>query len=191
MRKNNFLINLHYFLPKSLVNGPGLRAVVWVQGCPRRCPGCFNPEAQPFVTRELVTVDQLFERIISLKGIDGVTFSGGEPFSQSAPLAELSKRLRERGLTIVCYTGFTLSELKRAQNPDWENFLAQIDLLIDGPYIESLRVNEPYRGSANQKFHFLSGRIRPEEVEKGPLLEIFLGSDGQIIETGFPGNLVK
>ena len=99
------LLNLHEFIPRSRANGPGERAVVWVQGCPRKCPGCFNPATQAFVDRELVSVDELESQILAQEGIDGVTFSGGEPFAQAGQLAELAKRLQERGLTVVCTPG--------------------------------------------------------------------------------------
>jgi len=181
------LINLHEFVPRSRANGPGERAVVWVQGCPRRCPGCFNPETLPFVDRKWTSVDDLENQILAIKGIDGVTFSGGEPFAYAAALAELAKRLRERGLSVVCYTGYTLEQLRTGNRDDWNALLEQIDLLIDGPFIQELRCREPYRGSANQIIHFLSGRIRPEEVHgQSQTAEFTLGTGGDIQQTGFP-----
>lgn len=181
------LINLHDFVPRSRANGPGERAVVWVQGCPRKCPGCFNPDTQPFVNRKLVTVDELESRILAQENIDGVTFSGGEPFAQAETLAELARRLRRCGLTVVCYTGYTLEQLKAGNREDWSALLEQVDLLIDGPFIESERCHEPYRGSGNQKLYFLSDRIHPHEVEEGnQTAEFTLSVDGQVIQTGFP-----
>ncbi len=179
-------INLHDFVPRSRANGPGDRAVIWVQGCPRKCPGCFNPDTQVFVDRELVNVDYLESRVLAQEGIDGVTFSGGEPFAQAEALAELAKRLRKRGLTVVCYTGYTLEELRAGNRDDWNALLGQVDLLIDGPFIESEWCHEPYRGSANQNIHFLSDQIRPEEVRGDQTAEFTLGRDGKIFETGFP-----
>lgn len=181
------LINLHNFVPRSHANGPGERAVVWVQGCPRRCPGCFNPDTLPFVIRELVSVEELESRIATIQGIDGVTFSGGEPFEQAEVLAELAKRLRERGLTVVCYTGYTLKQLKAGNRKDWNDLLEQVDLLIDGPFIQELRCHEPYRGSANQILHLLTDRIRSEEVHgQSQTAEFTLGTGGDIQQTGFP-----
>lgn len=180
------LINLHDFIPRSRANGPGERAVVWVQGCPRRCPGCFNPDTLPFVTKQLVAVEELESRILAQKGIDGVTFSGGEPFAQAQTLAELAKKLHEHRLTVVCYTGYTLKQLKASNRNDWNALLSEVDLLIDGPFIEQRFCHEPYRGSANQVIHFLSGRIRPEEVHGSQTAEFTLGTDGDIQQTGFP-----
>ena len=79
------------FLARSEVNGPGIRAVVWVQGCPFRCEGCFNERFLPFSPAQQVSVSELAGTILSLPGIDGVTFSGGEPFAQAGPLAELGE----------------------------------------------------------------------------------------------------
>lgn len=181
------LINLHNFVPRSRANGPGERAVVWVQGCPRRCPGCFNPDTLPFVDREWVTIDELESRILAQEGIDGVTFSGGEPFSQAATLAELAKKLHEHGLTVVCYTGYTLRQLKVGNRSDWNALLSEVDLLIDGPFIQELRCHEPYRGSANQIPHLLTNRIQLEEVHgQSQTAEFTLGAGGDIQQTGFP-----
>lgn len=182
-------LNLHKFVPRSRANGPGERAVIWVQGCPRRCPGCFNSDAQKFIPRKVMTVDELEAKILACKGIDGVTFSGGEPFTltNAESLAELAKRLHEHGLTVVCYTGYLLEEIIVGNRNDWNALLEQVDLLIDGPFIQEQRCAEPYRGSANQKLHFLTGRIRPEEVYgEHQTAEFNLGADGTVLQTGFP-----
>lgn len=180
-------INIHNFIPRSRANGPGERAVVWVQGCPRKCPGCFNPNSQLFVTKDLVGVDDLKSRISAIKGVDGVTFSGGEPFAQAEALAGLAKQLQKCGLTVVCYTGYTFEELRAGNRKDWNALLEQVDLLIDEPFIQAERCSDPYRGSKNQKLHFLSDRIKSEEVSgQLQIAEFNLGAEGQITETGFP-----
>lgn len=181
------LVNLHDFVPRSRANGPGERAVVWVQGCPRRCPGCFNPDTQAFVNRELVSVNELESRILAQENIDGVTFSGGEPFEQASALAELARRLQECGLTVVCYTGYTIEQLWAGNREDWNALLSEVDLLIDGPFIESERCHEPFRGSENQNIIYLSGRISPENVEEAhQSAELTLSLDGSLMATGFP-----
>jgi len=180
-------VNLYDFLPCCQANGPGERAVIWVQGCSRRCPGCFNPEAQTFSAVAVAAVDELFSRITAVAGIRGTTFSGGEPFSQAGALAELAKRLQERKLDVVCFTGYTLKQLQRANRSDWNGLLEQVDLLIDGPFVQELRCFEPLRGSSNQKLHFLSGRILPAEVlGNAQKTEVILGLDGNISQSGFP-----
>src|SRR5512145_3007396 len=129
------VLNLAGFLPRSAVNGPGTRAVVWVRGCPFRCEGCFN---EPFQSPSPVTPfspDVLSATILSLPAIDGVTFSGGEPFEQAGPLAVLGQRLRGAGLNIVTYTGYTPEQLATGDDPAWPALLAATDLLVAGPYI--------------------------------------------------------
>ncbi|MFH1030064.1 MAG: anaerobic ribonucleoside-triphosphate reductase activating protein [bacterium] len=186
LKKGALKINLHNFIPQSRANGPGERAVVWVQGCSRNCPGCFNPKTHSFAEKEIISVEELENRITAIQKIDGVTFSGGEPFEQASALAELAKRLREKGMTVVCYTGYTFEELRKENRDDWNRLLEQVDLLIDGPFVQSKRNNEPNRGSSNQKIYFLSGRIQPEEISGARRIETFLDSSGQITTTGFP-----
>ncbi len=102
-------LNVAHWEPRSVVNGPGERFVLWLQGCPLRCPGCLNPELQPFVPRHRLTIAQVEALVASASGVEGVTFTGGEPLAQAAALAPLAQRLRRRGLTVMAYTGFTLA----------------------------------------------------------------------------------
>ena len=186
------MLNLAGFLPRSEVNGPGSRAVVWVQGCPIRCRGCFNEAYWPFYPVNLVTVNELATRITALPDIDGVTFSGGEPFAQAGALALLGDRVKEAGLTLVIYTGFTHNQLVRSHRPSWIHLMGITDLLIAGPYIESLACTGMYRGSSNQQVLPLSGRIRPVSPghyapeEQGGRVEFTIGVDGSITTSGFP-----
>jgi len=184
-------LHLHNFVPRSRANGPGERAVVWVQGCPRRCPGCWNPDSLAFDRRNETSVSELVSRICAIDGLAGVTFSGGEPFSHAAPLAELARQLRIRlgdGFSVVCFSGHTLEQIQKGaeKRPELGQLLGEVDLLVDGAYVESLRsIGEPLRGSSNQKLHFLSGRIRPEEVIPS-CAEFTLGADGGVTQTGYP-----
>jgi len=168
------LLNIAAWQAHSLVNGPGRRFVLWLQGCPLLCPGCFNQEFLPFVERHRINIEDIAARILATSDIEGVTFSGGEPTVQSQGLALLSERLRARGLTVVSYSGYTLETL-RARNDPWiERFLSCLDILIDGPYVREQAANLLWRGSRNQRLHFLSdvyGHLadqadyRPAEVE--------------------------
>lgn len=182
---------LHNFVPRSRANGPGERAVVWVQGCPRRCPGCWNPDSLAFDQRNPTPVEEIVEKICAVHRLDGVTFSGGEPFSQAAPLAELARELRLRlgeSFTVICFSGYTLEQIRSGagKHPERADLLQEIDLLVDGAYVESLRsIGEPLRGSSNQKLHFLSGRIRPDEINPSTA-EFTLGADGVVTQTGYP-----
>jgi len=185
-------LNLAGFLPRSEVNGPGSRAVVWVQGCPIRCRGCFNDAYWPFSPAHIVTIDELASRITGIPDINGVTFSGGEPFAQAGALALLGDRVKEAGLTLVTYTGFTTDQLARGHHPSWYHLLSITDLLIAGPYIDSLACTGIYRGSSNQQVIPISGRIGPVSGERsGPerrdsRVEFTIGMDGSITTSGFP-----
>lgn len=186
------LINLAAFLPVSCSNGPGRRAVVWVQGCERSCPGCFNPDMQPFRENQLVAVQTLAERILAVRGIEGVTLSGGEPFAQAASLAELAERLQAAGLTVVIFTGYTFAELTAAAQPAWQRLLAAADLLVAGPYRQELSSRQYLLGSANQQLVFLTGKLRQHPditADQGQTLEVIVDGAGNLTITGLAGRL--
>jgi anaerobic ribonucleoside-triphosphate reductase activating protein len=183
-------INLFHLEPFSQANGPGKRSVVWVQGCSFQCPGCANQHLWPFIDRELISVEALFKRIMEGAGqIEGVTFSGGEPFLQAKPLAELAAKLKSAGLSIVCFTGFKFEDLESPQAPAGSGeFLDSIDLLIDGKFEEAKKTdNLPLCGSANQVLHFLSDRHKISDVISCPKSEVRITDDGTM-ETGFGDN---
>ena len=183
---NGSLLNIAAFLPVSYSNGPGRRAVVWVQGCSRNCYGCFNQEMRPFINKELIAVQELAERILAIEDIEGVTFSGGEPFEQAKPLAELAERLANRGLTIVIFTGYTAPELADGNNPDWQRLLAAADLLVAGPYEQDLPAQDYLRTSANQQLLFVSDRLKQHpDISRGQTAEIIVDTTGRVIVTGF------
>jgi anaerobic ribonucleoside-triphosphate reductase activating protein len=148
--------------------GPGRRWALWVQGCPLRCAACCNPEMlperAPSGRDELVPVDDLAREALETPGIEGVSFLGGEPFAQAAPLAALAKRVRAAGLSVMVFTGFTLAELEQRQ--DASALLRVTDLLVDGRYDrtqpDTLR---RWIGSQNQVLHFLSDRYRPDDPQ--------------------------
>jgi anaerobic ribonucleoside-triphosphate reductase activating protein len=182
-------VNLAGFLPRSTVNGPGIRAVIWVQGCPIRCEGCFNPDFWSFSPNNQVPVHQLAERVITLKNIDGVTFSGGEPFAQADALAELGTLVQEADLSVVTYTGFSYDQILRKKRLSWQHLLSVTDILVAGPYIPSLDCKKPFIGSSNQELICLTGKIalHPEESKDGTEdIEFTVSCDGNIIATGFP-----
>ena len=185
------VLNLAGFLPRSEVNGPGIRAVVWVQGCPFRCRGCFNERFQSFSPAMVIPVDRLAGTILALPGIDGVTFSGGEPFAQAGPLAALGEQLRRAGLTIVTYTGYTDEQLAEGDDPAWPALLAITDLLITGPYVAELAAADPLTGSSNQQVIPLGTKIPVSQKGAHPDVsrsrtEFTIAPDGSITTTGFP-----
>ena len=188
-------INLAGFLARSSVNGPGIRSVVWVQGCPIHCEGCFNPQFLPFTHALQVTPSTLADRICAQEPINGVTFSGGEPFSQADALGDLGERLQRSGLSIVTFTGFTPERVLTSTRPAWQRLLGVTDILIAGPYIPSLKCNTPWIGSSNQKIIPITSTITmPESYPPFPghAAEFTIYPDGTLTATGFPeGPFVK
>jgi anaerobic ribonucleoside-triphosphate reductase activating protein len=183
------LINLHSLLQRSTENGPGTRAVLWVQGCTLACPGCFNPDTHAMAPRTLITVADLAENIGQISGIEGITISGGEPFLQADALAELGRLVRRQNRGIVIFSGFTFDQLARAKNPRWDALLACIDLLIAGPFMQERACQLPLRGSSNQTLHFLTDRYasyRKTLETSAHGVEVLIDRSGQIVVTGFP-----
>lgn len=137
----------------SIVDGPGLRFTVFVQGCPHNCPGCHNPQTHAFDGGTLVEKEQILERIKGNPLLDGVTFSGGEPFCQAKALAALGREIRKLGLNIMTYSGYTFEQLYARRDEEGIGELLEVtDWLVDGPYIEALRSLElQFRGSSNQR----------------------------------------
>jgi len=173
-------VNMTAFMERSAADGPGTRYVIWVQGCPFRCPGCANPDMQPFVEKKLVPAQELTQRILAIRGIGGVTFSGGEPFRQTRALSEVAHAVRAAGLTVMTYSGYLLEDLRRVKRADWNALLDATDLLIDGPFVQELAGNHLWRGSDNQRLHYLSGRIRPPEDEQVPRAQVRILPDGRV-----------
>jgi len=177
-------LNLARTVPRSAVNGPGERFVVWVQGCPLACPGCWNPDTWSFDRRDLRDVEDLATIILATKGIEGVTFTGGEPFVQARALAEIGRRVRLSGLSVFVFSGYDLDELTR---PAHRMLLAMTDVLVAGRYLKAERVTGlPWRGSANQRVHFLTDRYGLGDQGGVPEVEFHLAKDGALTATGFP-----
>ncbi len=137
----------------SIVDGPGMRFTIFTQGCPHHCEGCHNPQTHDFNGGYMTDSENLIEQILENPLLDGVTFSGGEPFCQASALSELGKKLKSKGLNIVTYTGYTFEELfSNSDKNDWGKLLEVTDILIDGKFIFSLRDwNAKFRGSSNQR----------------------------------------
>ena len=134
----------------SIVDGKGFRFVIFTQGCLHHCKGCHNPETWDMNGGNIMDLDDIKEKIARNGLLDGITFSGGDPFYQPKPCAELAKWAKERGLNIWAYTGFLYEELLNM--PEVKNFLDLVVVLVDGPFIleeKSLLLN--FRGSKNQR----------------------------------------
>jgi anaerobic ribonucleoside-triphosphate reductase activating protein len=181
-------LNLMGYVDRSRVNGPGVRAVVWVQGCDRHCSGCFNPESWSFEINQLMSVEELADQILSNPENQGVTFSGGEPFWQALPLTQLAKRLKAEGLNVMSFSGFTLQELQSPQAPAGSaDLLQQLDLLIDGPYLPSQAVNESDSlvSSRNQRVRVFNSELEDQLDWASDQIEVHILKDGRRIVTGY------
>lgn len=136
----------------SIVDGEGLRTVIWTQGCSHNCKSCQNPQTHDFKGGYEEDVDQIKEEISSLQLQDGITFSGGDPMFQAKACAEIAAFAKSKGLNIWCYTGFTYEQLVQMNHPDIKHFLSFIDVLVDGKFeLEKKSMNAIYRGSTNQR----------------------------------------
>lgn len=139
---------------ESIVDGPGIRFVVFAQGCNHRCVGCHNPEALPFEGGVEIEVDDILDMLDENPLLDGLTFSGGEPFEQAKAFATLADRAKQKGFNIITYTGYTYEELLRDMDSrdGWKELLDIIDILIDGPFeISEKSMLLKFRGSRNQR----------------------------------------
>ena len=151
--------------PKSIVDGPGYRMAVFVQGCPHHCPGCHNPATHDFSGGTLRDTAEITAMLGKNPLVRGVTLTGGEPMMQAAALCEIARAARERGMSVWCYTGYTLEALLKEQNPDRMRLLALVDVLVDGPYIAHERsLDLLYCGSRNQRLIDMPATLSAGEV---------------------------
>lgn len=146
----------------SIVDGPGIRFTIFTQGCPHRCEGCHNPQTHDFSGGTVADTEELLKKIMANPLLDGVTFSGGEPFCQAEALAELGSKIKALGLNIVTYTGYTFEELYAdRQKNGFGELLSVTDYLIDGPFILAQKNWEiKFRGSSNQRIIDVAASLR-------------------------------
>lgn len=164
-------LNLNRFLTCTVAEGPGKRFCLWTQGCEKKCPSCCNAPMQAFEPRLILPVSEICEQIlqaINADEIEGVTFLGGEPLLQAKGLARVAEFAREHGLSVMVFTGYTLSECLENPLPGVPELLLCTDVLVDGQYLR----NHPderrnWVGSTNQKFHYFTDRYTPA-IETSP-----------------------
>ncbi len=147
-------IRLHGVAPESIVDGPGVRYAIFTQGCPHACEGCHNPGSHAVEAGYNKDIHLLLTDILENPLLSGVTFSGGEPFMQAEALCELGRLLRQKSISIVTFTGYTLEELQA--RADYDGAVAELlslsSMLIDGPFVQGLMSEElVFRGSSNQR----------------------------------------
>lgn len=173
-------VRVHKILKKTKVEGPGVRYCIWFQGCSRHCKGCWAKATwAPDGGKEL-DAEEILKDILATKGIEGVTFLGGEPFEQPQALEYLAREVKEAGLSVVCFTGGKLEDIKNRE------ILNYIDLLIDGEYKEEEQdFSRPWVGSKNQRYHFLTDRYNEKILtEYHNKIEINIQKNGLIFING-------
>lgn len=175
---------IHAIITHSRVNGPGVRSVVYFQGCDLGCDGCWNPTAHAFIGTEQSPED-LAAQILRVAGIDGVTFSGGEPMQQGPALAILMSILKARhpSLSIGMYSGYAEREL--GASPIWRDVRRHLDFAVLGRFVAAKPSSLPLRTSANQILRLFSGRYREEDFQPQEC-EVQITQEGLVQITGFP-----
>lgn len=161
----------------SIVDGPGLRFAIFTQGCPHHCEGCHNPSTHDFSGGFEKDTSEILASIFENPLLDGVTFSGGEPMMQPAPLCEIAAACREKGLNVMIYTGFTWEELMERCDSDILSLLQNTDILVDGRFELSQRsLALVYKGSKNQRILNVAKSL----AEKRPV-EFCINEYGELV----------
>ena len=186
-------MKIHRIISKTFAEGPGYRFCIWVQGCPHRCKGCFATDTWDEASGTEYTytrINEMLEKI--LPETDGITLLGGEPFLQAEELSLVASYVRSQGKSVIAFSGYTYDELLNSDDDGIKKLLANVDLLIDGRYIEELQdFSRPLAGSSNQKFIYLSDRISPAVMEGYKnRLEVRITKDGAVTVNGM-GDLNK
>lgn len=148
---------------ESIVDGPGIRFVIFAQGCPHECPGCHNPDTHDFESGFEADAENLLAEIKKNPLLSGITFSGGEPFCQAKELADLAGKIKLMGLNIMAYSGYTFEELLNGSNDYncWKMLLEATDILVDGKFEEENKnLMLRFRGSSNQRILDVAASIK-------------------------------
>jgi anaerobic ribonucleoside-triphosphate reductase activating protein len=186
------MLNLAAFSTRTQALGPGLRAVIWVQGCPLNCIGCISPDWIPFKPGIRFTPEEILEKF-DLTAVSGLTFSGGEPMEQAHDLAMVARLARKKkDINIICFTGYRYERLlKDPPNAGVADLLAEIDLLIDGPFIQFRSESIGLRGSSNQRFVHLTNRLAAYNFATQTRKVEITVTNGQMEFIGIPTPAIK
>ena len=165
-------IRLAGIAQNSMVNGPGLRKVFFSQGCTHHCKNCFNHSTWSFEGGKLIEIDDLVAQVKDEYFLDGVTFSGGDPFEQADKFVILAKKLKENKINIWCYTGYTWSQLlERAKvDKNTKDLMTLCDVVVDGPFVEELHRDDLiFRGSSNQQIIDTKASLEQNKIVLFPI----------------------
>ncbi|MCL2631355.1 MAG: anaerobic ribonucleoside-triphosphate reductase activating protein [Firmicutes bacterium] len=162
---NGTKIRIAGTIKESITDGAGIRYTVFVQGCAFACEGCHNSHAQNFDGGTLADINEIFADIIKNPLLSGVTFSGGEPFLQAEGLSVLAEKIKEAGLELAVYTGYSYEEIINSSNPHFSKLLSFTDTLIDGRFILSQKsLKLKFKGSGNQRIINVKESLRQDRV---------------------------
>jgi anaerobic ribonucleoside-triphosphate reductase activating protein len=181
-------VNVAARVAATRAEGPGLRAALWVQGCPLRCAGCCNPRMMPFEPAERVAVATLAAELARTPGLEGVTLLGGEPFAQALPVAHYASAARALGLSVIAFSGYRLEELRALPGAGPRALLAAIDLLVDGRF-DAARASSARRNVGSDNQRLVPFGPRGEELarrwDEGPdVVEVRLSGEGLFANGG-------
>lgn len=177
-------MNISHIEENCLIYGPGIRYVIWTQGCSIKCKGCWNKETWSFKENNLKSTSELYNDILKVKKLEGITILGGEAFDQYDELLNLVKKIRRTELSIILYTGYSIKELKNSNKTDIFNL---IDVLITGRYEEDKRnINSGgLVGSYNQEIFFYSKKYSKNDLVELNESEVSIDENGKISIYGY------
>ncbi|MEW6418558.1 MAG: 4Fe-4S single cluster domain-containing protein [Nitrospirota bacterium] len=184
MRESKNTLRVHSYLACSYANGPSKRAVIWLQGCSKMCRGCFNPSLKDIKGGNKIAVKDILKWLISLKDIEGISISGGEPTSQMPALLTLLKAVRKKTcLSVLVFSGYTIRKIQSM--PGGNELISLTDVLLDGPY-DPEQSNPPgvWPSSKNQKMHFLTRRYSISDFSNLPICEVIITQKGEVLQSG-------
>lgn len=185
-------LRLNSIIENTKVEGPGNRTAIFVQGCIKHCKGCNSPQTWDLDDGYLIDIKKLSNKILKNKTIEGVTFSGGEPFLQSKALYQLAVILKQNDLSIVTFTGYSYDIIRKVNSLEWNNLLSVTDILISGSFNQDkITYQKPWVGSSNQEYTFLTDKYAYLEDNMDLIenkIEIRLNKDGSFIVNGMGDN---
>lgn len=179
---------IHDFIPATAVEGPGLRACLWVQGCSIRCHDCMVPHTWDRKKGKEVSVETLASDILAIEGIEGLTVLGGEPMEQAEALLPLLQIIKNSGLSLMLFSGYTKEQLLESNCPSKKAIIDLCDIFVDGPYQkENTDFSRPWVGSSNQRIYFQTDRYKHLENQLDTIhnkVELRIAEDGTVKVNG-------
>ena len=157
------MLSIIDIIEDTTVDGPGFRTAIYAAGCPNACPGCHNPESLDIKKGKQIATEEILTKVLA-DDFANVTFSGGDPMFQPEGFTKLAQAIKEKSRkNIWCYTGYKFERLRHDRRQ--AELLQYIDVLVDGPYVESLRDRDVlFRGSHNQRLIDVQASLREGEV---------------------------